>query len=196
MPDGSYCTLQQWIWAISMGFFLSFGLSRNRCIQNHYLHTTHTYTHTHTYKNLSLQFFLVQTKWTCEPHIFFHLTTHTIKDCGKFSTVFSRLNFWYLSFPETFLVQDQKLNLFILCVCWSPLLLPAASCVEYANAEDVLEKVSWCWCLMLSLMIKTEEKDVGLLFLYIICSSVPVETVETLCNCGGLWCADWWWMKT
>jgi hypothetical protein len=57
--------------------------------------------------------------------------------------------------------------------------------VEYANAEDVL-------VLMFDAQFDDQDRRerCRLAFLVHICSSVPVETVETLCDCGGLWCAD------
>jgi hypothetical protein len=179
-----------WVFSFLLGFL---EIDASKTIT--YIPHTHTHTHIHTYKNLSLQFFLVQTKWHVNPIFSFTSLLTQSKIVGNLVQYSLGWVFDTWAFLKLFWCKTKNW-IYSFCVCWSPFLLPAASCVEYANAEDVLEKVSWCWCLMLSLMIKTEEKDVGLLFLYIICSSVPVETVETLCDCGGLWCADWWWMKT
>ncbi len=167
MPDGWYCTLQQWIWAISMGFSLSFGFSRNRCIQNPPLLTYHTHILTciHTNISLSNSFWWKQNGHVNPIFSFTSLVTQS-KIVGNLVQYSLGWIFDTWAFLKLFWCKTKNW-IYSFCVCWSPFLLPAASCVEYANAEDVLEKMSWCWCLMLSLMIKTEEKDVGLLFLYI-----------------------------
>jgi hypothetical protein len=189
MPDGSYCTLQQWIWAISMGFFLSFGFSRNRCIQNPPLLTYHTHTYIHTKISLSNSFWCKQNGHVNPIFSFTSLLTQSkiVGNLVQYSLgwIFDTWAFLKLFWCKT------KIWIYSFCVCWIPFLLPAASCVEYANAEDVL-------VLMFDAQFDDQDRRerCRLAFLVHICSSVPVETVETLCDCGGLWCADWWWMKT